>query len=63
MRVHCNPMRMRYEPYVADVVCVNFDQALIATADEDSDDTESWRWYRCENCEIVTESNPEKEER
>lgn len=55
MKVLCKPMGMRYEPYVADVVSVNFDQALIATADEDSDDTESWLWYRCENCEIVNE--------
>lgn len=60
MKVHCKPMGVKYEPYVADVVSVNFDQALIATSDEDSDDTESWCWYRCENCEIV---NPELEER
>lgn len=61
MRVLCKPMTMRYNPYVAVVVSVNFDQALIATADEDSDDTESWLWYRCENCEIVAELNPEKD--
>ncbi len=60
MKVLCKPMTMRYNPYVAVVVSVNFDQALIATADEDSDDTESWLWHRCESCEIV---NHEEEER
>lgn len=59
-KVLCRPMGMRYEPYVAVVVSVNFDQALIATVDEDSDDTESWLWHRCESCEIV---NHEEEER
>lgn len=62
MKVLCQPLNMGYEAYVADIVCVNLDQALIAVADEDSDDMESWSWYRCENCEIVLE-NPEKEER
>lgn len=62
MKVHCKSMVRPDRSYVAVVVCLNFDQALIAIADEDTDDTDSWIWYRCENCEIALE-NPEKEER
>lgn len=55
MKVHCNPMGVKYEPFVDDVVSVNLDQALIAVAMGPIDDAEQWMWFRCENCEIVTE--------
>lgn len=57
MRVHCNPMGIQYESYVADVVSVDFDQCLIGVMRNPESDDEDIRWYRCENCEIV---NPEK---
>lgn len=55
MKVLCKPQNMEYDAYVEEVVSVNFDQCLIATVDNDTDDMESWTWWRCENCEIVNE--------
>lgn len=58
MRVHCNPMGMRYEPYVADVAGVDFDQSLIGVKKDLESETEELSWFRCENCEIVAELKP-----
>lgn len=55
MKVLCKPMELKYKAYTQPVVCVNFDQCLIATCDEDTDDASEWNWWRCENCEIVNE--------
>lgn len=60
MKALCKPMTMRYNPYVADVVSVSFDQALIGVMENPESEDEEVRWLRCENCEIV---KPEKEER
>lgn len=60
VRVHCKPMGMRYEPYVADVVSVDFDQCLIGVMRNPESDDDNIRWHRCESCEIV---NHEEEER
>lgn len=53
MKVLCKPSNMEYEACVEIVVSVNFDQYLIATASDPK--SEYWSWWRCENCEIVTE--------
>ena len=55
IKVLCKPSEIKYEAYVEYVVCVNFDQCLIATCENDSDDAFAWSWWRCENCEIVNE--------
>lgn len=60
VKVLCKPMKMKYKPYVADVVSVHFDQALIGVMENPESENDEIRWLRCENCEIV---NPEKEER
>lgn len=60
LRVHCNPMWMQYESYVAYVVSVDFDQCLIGVMRNIESEDEDVRWLRCENCEIV---NHEEEER
>lgn len=53
MKVLCKPSNMEYEACVETLVSVNFDQCLIATASDP--ESESWTWWRCENCEIVNE--------
>ena len=61
LRVHCNPMCMQYESYVAYVVSVDFDQCLIGVMRNIESEDEDVRWLRCENCDIVAELNTEKE--
>lgn len=54
MKVLCKPMGVKYEPYEADVVSVDFDQCLIGIPDQVGTEV---RWLRCENCEIVKPIN------
>ncbi len=61
MKVHCNPMATAYNPCIAHVVSVDFDQCLIGVMKDPESEDEEVRWLRCESCEIVAELNPEKE--
>lgn len=55
MKVLCKSMGVKHKPYMAAVVCVDFDQCLIGVMENPESDDEDIRWLRCENCEIVTE--------
>lgn len=59
MRFLCKPMNGEWEASAETIISVNFDQKLIATIpdnrlEEDDDDPSSWNWWRCENCELIT---------
>lgn len=61
MKVRCRPNNEHHSLSIGVVVMFNFDQRLIATLPPgDANDPFEWEWWRCENCELITEQSKKR---